>query len=908
MRGRRGEGTKCVDPTNSVDIRNNIFIVQDGDAIDVADQARDGLVVAYNLYDLGIGSNIVNWVGTPFNTISDLRFELGLAEGGQLGTPVFVNALGDDGVAFTGDDDYHLDPASPGIDAGDPRSAYYLEPDLGGLRINPGAYGNTSEATVLPGDTLQVLTQNGLEKLTQGDETTSTFRSAGLTPEDPVLFINAGGPELTGPETWSNWRDLTERTAQLNTNFNAQDLDFSDVPEGVPADLFRSYAFSQTNGVGSTFGYDLDLADGAYVLRLYLAEVITSVDLGERVFDVFGNDVLLAEDVDALSLAGTYDKVVAVDIAVNVAGGAGLALDFVNKAPSQRGFIFGIEVVRPTDRTETGTITVDLSVDDGANYTPLATGLALDRFGLASLDWTPGVATTDNTAILRVTEEGAATTDTSDTGFLIAPIGNTYYVDDGSNANDQYTPGAVGDNANSGKTPDAPMASITALLRAYDLGPGDTVLIDTGDYSLIQNITLTEADEGDEGARLVFSGPTEDGKEATLTRSSSVNGAYLFDFSGADYVTLTDMTLRAGQSTILVRSDVGTEGLTFANLDIAGARENGIFVGRGSVDTLIENSVIFDTVGAASLQRGIYTFNTTDTVIRGNELFGHTDGIYSNADIRVLIENNVARDNADFGFELNTSNTANPAIIRNNIAFDNDDAGFNVFSSSSAVINWPLLENNIAFGHVLNNASGFDLSRVVSRGNEAYGNFRGFEMNIGESYGDVAFDNVDAGIYVDTGSGLTLIDGARIWTNGIGVEAAIFSNQSLRLTNSLIYGNTETGVTVSDSNIVELINNTIYQPVGDALIGTSTPNSLSLFNNIFWSDLGNLVNLSNAAQNVLDADRNLYFDVGGGIIAEVGGVQYATLAAYQALTGQDVNSLLGDPDVRDVDGADNIFG
>jgi PKD repeat protein len=44
--------------------------------------------------------------------------------------------------------DYHLTPCSPGVDAGDPADDFLLEPSPNGGRINLGAYGNTSEATI----------------------------------------------------------------------------------------------------------------------------------------------------------------------------------------------------------------------------------------------------------------------------------------------------------------------------------------------------------------------------------------------------------------------------------------------------------------------------------------------------------------------------------------------------------------------------------------------------------------------------------------------------------------------------------------------------------------------------------------------------------------------------------------
>ena len=82
---------------------------------------------------------------TPVVTYSDIQ-------GGYTGTgnananPLFVNAAGPDGVYGTADDNVHLLPTSPCIDAGDPTSDFSLEPEPDGGRINMGAYGNTPEA------------------------------------------------------------------------------------------------------------------------------------------------------------------------------------------------------------------------------------------------------------------------------------------------------------------------------------------------------------------------------------------------------------------------------------------------------------------------------------------------------------------------------------------------------------------------------------------------------------------------------------------------------------------------------------------------------------------------------------------------------------------------------------------
>ncbi|MEL6266185.1 MAG: Ig-like domain-containing protein, partial [Pseudomonadota bacterium] len=89
-----------------------------------------------------------------------------------------------------------------------------------------------------------------------------------------------------------------------------------------------------------------------------------------------------------------------------------------------------------------------------------------------------------------------------------------------------------------------------------------------------------------------------------------------------------------------------------------------------------------------------------------------------------------------------------------------------------------------------------------------------------------------------------------------------------------------------------------------------TPVDIEFFNNLLWSELGNLVELNASAAAVFESDHNLFYrgTNGAAITGEIAGTQFATLAAYRGATGTDANSLEGDPDFRDIDGADNEFG
>ena len=77
--------------------------------------------------------------------------------------------------------------------------------------------------------------------------------------------------------------------------------------------------------------------------------------------------------------------------------------------------------------------------------------------------WTIPADLAEGSYVIRVTaNEGIHPSDTSDTPFLVANSGKDYYVNDASTVGDVFT-AAIGNNANSGKRPDQPVASIRRL-------------------------------------------------------------------------------------------------------------------------------------------------------------------------------------------------------------------------------------------------------------------------------------------------------------------------------------------------------------------------------------------------------------------------------------------------------------
>src|SRR5690606_41292493 len=201
--------------------------------------------------------------------------------------------------------------------------------------------------------------------------------------------------------------------------------------------------------------WSLPVADGQYTVRLHFVEPFSLVS-GRRIdIELQGATVLAGFDPGAA--AGGVNRAVVREFTVDVSAGAGMERALVNQGTNRGAVLSGIEILRINpDGVGNPTVALDLSTDGGASWTALAAGLEVDRFGYGSYVWTVGPETVGNTALIRARAEvDGEPTDTSDQGFLIANAGTAYYVNDGSLAGDEYTT-AVGDNANSGKTPDAP--------------------------------------------------------------------------------------------------------------------------------------------------------------------------------------------------------------------------------------------------------------------------------------------------------------------------------------------------------------------------------------------------------------------------------------------------------------------
>ncbi len=345
--------------------------------------------------------------------------------------------------------------------------------------MDAGAYGNTSEAAISPVQNVQVYSPNGLEKFEQGQTVTATVLTTGLRTLVPVMTLNAGGNSY---ERWQKASSYATNGFVDNDIFELRGVTVnrSGVPEPLPETLYHSSLYSNV-------ALKLPLPDGNYSVRLHFVEPQFQA-AGQRRFDIKLNGTVVRSQYDIFVAAGGRHRAVAENFDVAITGGAGLALDLVNVTNSA--LLSGIEIYKANSiGTPSPTVDIEYSLDN-TTWNAIAMGVLVDRFGVASFAWTiPQDAVEAKSYRIRATSLAATGSlqDISDGTFTIANSGNDYYINDDSLVGDLAT-SAIGNNFNTGKSPDQPMRSLRGLLAMYDLDAGDTIHIDTGNYRLISSI------------------------------------------------------------------------------------------------------------------------------------------------------------------------------------------------------------------------------------------------------------------------------------------------------------------------------------------------------------------------------------------------------------------------------------
>jgi Right handed beta helix region len=253
------------------------------------------------------------------------------------------------------------------------------------------------------------------------------------------------------------------------------------------------------------------------------------------------------------------------------------------------------------------------------------------------------------------------------------------------------------------------------------------------------------------------------------------------------------------------------------------------------------------------------------------------------------------------GIRASGPDSGDAILVQGNRVHNNTGTGV---SAGSRV---ELVDSDI-YGQAGNNETGIYVSGGVwVSGNRVYLNYRGITSLGSTLESNRVFANQREGIYADSES---LVQGNKIYSNAIGIDTS--EGFRGRIDSNILYSNTDAGLRLNPdaSDPVVVRNNTIIQSVGDGLRITALPETLELHNNILWVGAGYGLDLTVSGTDGLNSDYNLFYRKAdpNAHFAGLNQANFDSLASWQAQSGLNAHSLVGDPVFVDPDGADNVLG
>lgn len=274
-------------------------------------------------------------------------------------------------------------------------------------------------------------------------------------------------------------------------------------------------------------------------------------------------------------------------------------------------------------------VRLDFSGDGGASWQNLVTNVPATN-GVYLWDTTQHDSTM--LGVWRVVSEWDTNLfDLTDAFFAVRNTPLSFYVNDGSTNGDVYSSaGAVGLATNLGLLPTGPKDTIQGVLDAWDIEGGDTIFVDTGDYS---NTTVVVGllDQGDTGtwARVTIQGSTNYAKGGAVLYG--IPGSVGIAVSSAHAVDLSDLRVVGAGTGVRVEGGYG-------------CRMRWVRVEQGEVGFDIRSSlaVVLQHCCARSFSsKGLTAWNTPGLVWESGVLWSNLYGVYVDAGASVVLSNTV---------------------------------------------------------------------------------------------------------------------------------------------------------------------------------------------------------------------------------------------------------------------------
>ncbi len=532
------------------------------------------------------------------------------------------------------------------------------------------------------------------------------------------------------------------------------------------------------------------------------------------------------------------------------------------------------------------TFTIDLMRQ--GNPTPVAT-LTNSAADTGVYNWTiPGTIPSASDYLIRVTRnDGSGLFDLSDQPFSIRTPISVYYVNDALDAGDLST--AAGNDANSGLDPGSPKASISAVLNAFTMKPGDTIYVDAGTYNLSTTLVLGAAARGI--SIVGYNNPAFPNRSTVINRGNTAFNT--IELVNADDVTLDRLTIRGGNYGIFANSTSDSDRLSITNSVLTNNLSGGTLLDVSNDFATLQNN----SINNASSSYGIYLAGS-DATVTANAFTGT-----GSVGIEVRGARNVVSNNTFTSVRRGlTTAAASSAATDKLIVRDNTFVGATEYA---AVISGnTLFTNNSISGALAAISSSGDVI-----GNVIFDNQRGIEASgTGLVEGNTIYHNNQFGLNLYSSA---VNRNNRIYSNDVGILADFGFNGSI--SNNFVYNNRSIGIHVNGSGyyggVPTITNNTVLQPYGDAIrVVSSNTQNVFIKNNILQVNSGYAISVDPAASRGFRSNYNLINVLGTGKLGLWEGRTFTSPADWFYEAGLDEDSTFADPQFVDLDGPDNVLG
>ncbi len=923
-----GDNIRAGSVSDQVEVRNNTLWTENGYDIFVDDNSTVGFFSDYNDLHAGSSGKLVYWT-KDFNDILDWQEDVHQFDLHSIGRtvvnpdwsqPRFVSLSLNDYRIF--DETARQRFSSPTIDLADARSDQALPLSYQNLLGNPSFESGLSGWTASPSGATQGSGPSpwdgtsyfsaSVNPVTTLDQQVDLV-AAGLLPADidsKNLSLVFGGrarsanetPVDTGTITLTFLDDgnavvKTITTAAGNVNECWELIgDRTFIPVGARSVNFRYTAVRRSGTTNDVY------LDGAF---LYVQADNVQPNLGadgntyvETSQNINQHLVLRSPD---LYTDWLHDAPLKIrwDSFGNTAK-APVRIDLYQDGPSGPQFLLNIAPTAP----DTGEY-IWIAANDGVNFGTYGLRIRISIVG-------------NETIADRSTETFTVPENTQSL--------HTYFVNNASMVNDEYT-SAVGSNRNTGLLPDRPKPYLNNILRIYTLGPNDVVSVDTGDYPELYPTLISPLSGIGDDAGFVLTGPTNSGRVASFSPANpQYRPAPVLELSDADSMTISHFTIFGG--TMGLWAHDGTTNLVANYLNIHDNSQEGFRVDgvRNSFGIRIDSGTAVSELGNSTLvHNGFGSVSNHQSGIFIDGLIGrlHDTSVTYSGDRGISlidpgaarIEANVSAHNAGSGLSIVNSEYEQPtAIVGNanlslglgNIFDDNNGSG--ISASGAVLVAGNTVSNTRGVFNVGISATGAGYPTGVEvASNAVYNNYRGIQ-GARLTHNNRVYHNTEIGI-LNSGQ----IDENVVYSNDVG----IYTQYGLR--NNLVYANSFRGIYLYSTGFagfqVDVVNNTVYQPQGDAIFIDRATANVHLRNNLLWAenaagrlDAGYALVVDSTSQQGFTSDYNILHASGAGKVALWQGVSRPTLSSWQSTTFQDSNSVSQDPLLVNPLGVDGKLG